>query len=60
MAAAIRIIVLICALPGLLITLIGAYKPQKESLTVTRTDPQPDSSFAKKDRLRTPQDVAVR
>ncbi len=60
MAAAIRIIVLICALPGLFITLIGAYKPQTESSNEPRTNPQPDTSTATKDRLRPPQDVAVR
>ncbi|MCH7993888.1 MAG: flippase-like domain-containing protein [Planctomycetes bacterium] len=53
MAATIRIIVLICALPGLFITLIGAYKPQKESWTEPRQNPKHNASSAKKDSLVT-------
>lgn len=60
MAASIRIIVLICALPGLFITLIGAYKPQKDSWTEPRQDPKHDAPSAKKDRSCAPHDVAVR
>jgi hypothetical protein len=33
MALAIRVIVLICALPGLLITLTGAYRPKRALLS---------------------------
>ena len=60
MAVTIRVVVLICALPGLFITLIGAYKPQKESSTESNQPTKTDAPPEDKERSCTTPDVAVR
>jgi len=52
-ALAIRVVVLACALPGLLVTLTGSYKPRVAAHLAESDDPPPD------DHTNDPQEVAA-
>ncbi len=55
MALAIRVVVLICALPGLLVTLTGSYKPKEaaELLDTAEDTTEPRSTTANRKLVRT-------